>query len=59
MAYLTINPYMNDGSYDLEYLNKQPASYETEFLRCVTFSKPLAIKVDGKNNLGIILKAEE
>jgi len=59
VAYLTINPYMNDGSYDLEYLNKQPASYETEFLRCVTFSKPLAIKVDGKNNLGIILKAEE
>jgi CheY-like chemotaxis protein len=59
VAYLTINPYMNDGSYDLEYLNAQDASYETEFLRCVTFSKPLAIKVDGKNNLGIILKAEE
>lgn len=59
VAYLTINPYMNDGAYDLEYLNSQPASYETEFLRCVTFRKPLAIKVDGKNNLGIILKAEE
>lgn len=59
VAYLTINPFMNDGAYDLEYLSNQPASYETEFLRCVTFGKPLAIKVDGKNNLGIILKAEE
>jgi len=59
VAYLTINPYMNDGLYDLEYLNTQSASFETEFLRCVTFTKPLAIKVDGKNNLGIILKADE
>ncbi len=59
VAYLTINPYMNDGLYDLEYLNSQNPSYETEFLRCVTFNKPLVIKVDGKNNLGIILKAEE
>ena len=59
VAYLTINPYMNDGLYDLEYLNSQNSSYETEFLRCVTFNKPLVIKVDGKNNLGIILKAEE
>jgi len=59
VAYLTINPYMNDGLYDLDYLNGQPTSYETEFLRCVRFAQPLVIKVDGKNNLGIILKADE
>lgn len=59
VAYLTINPYMNDGIYDIEYLNSRRASYETEYLRCVTFNKPLSIQVDGKGNLGIILKADE
>ncbi|MGE0077185.1 MAG: PEP/pyruvate-binding domain-containing protein [Bacteroidales bacterium] len=59
VAYLTINPYMNDGLYDLDYLNSKEASFETEFVRCITFSQPLSIQVDGKNNLGIILKAEE
>jgi len=59
VAYLTINPYINDGIYDIEYLNSREASYETEFMRCVTFTKPLAIQVDGKNNLGVILKADE
>jgi hypothetical protein len=59
VAYLTINPYMNDGIYDLDYLNAQKPSYETQFLRCITFNKPIAIQVDGKNNLGIILKADE
>lgn len=59
VAYLTINPYMNDGIYDLDYLNTLEASFESEFLRCITFAQPLKIQVDGKNNMGVILKAED
>jgi len=56
VAYLTINPYMNDGSYDLEYLNSLPSKIETEHVRCVKFSSPLTVQVDAKLNRGIILK---
>jgi hypothetical protein len=59
VGYLTINPYMNDGHYDLDFLNRQPASFETEYLRCITFEQPLVIQIDGKSNRGVILKAGE
>lgn len=59
VGYLTINPYMNDGRYDLDFLNRQPASHETEYLRCITFEQPLVIQIDGKSNRGVILKAGE
>lgn len=58
VAYLTINPYMNDGTYDIAYLNSLPAWYESEFIRCVRFSQPLKIQVDAKTNQGVILKPE-
>ena len=57
VAYLTINPFLNDGIYDIEFLNAQPAFLETTFCRWVNFSKPLTIQVDAKNNKGIILKS--
>ncbi|HOZ15029.1 MAG TPA: PEP/pyruvate-binding domain-containing protein [Tenuifilaceae bacterium] len=57
VAYLTVNPYMKDGVFNVEFLNSIQPSFETDFIRCVTFAKPLTIQVDGKNNVGIILKA--
>ncbi|PID94290.1 MAG: phosphoenolpyruvate synthase [Bacteroidetes bacterium] len=56
VGYFTINPFIEDGSYDLAYLNKQPAVYEDKFLRHVRFDDPVVIKIDGKQNLGVILK---
>jgi hypothetical protein len=47
---------MKDGYYDVDYLSEQPAVREDEFLRHVHFEKPLVVKIDGKNNLGIIFK---
>lgn len=58
VAYLTVNPYLNDGIYDVNYLNSLPAWYETKFLRCVKFNHPLTIQVDAKTNQGVILKPE-
>ncbi|GAB1415449.1 PEP/pyruvate-binding domain-containing protein [Paludibacter sp.] len=58
VSYFTINPHIKDGTYDLEFLNSQPAFFETKFLRHVRFSKPLITKVDGRKNLGVVLKPD-
>ncbi len=56
VSYFTINPFMNDGSFDTEFLNSQPAIYESEYIRHVRFEKPLIIKVDGRKNKGVVMK---
>lgn len=56
VGYFTVNPYINDGYYDLEYIMNQKAFYECEYLRHIRFSKPLTIHIDGKNKRGVIYK---
>jgi hypothetical protein len=56
VGYMTINPFINDGFYDLEYLNTLQAEYEDDYLRHIHFSSPLKVVIDGKKNIGIILK---
>ncbi len=58
VSYFTINPFQNDGTYDLDFLNAQPAVYESEYIRHVRFEKPIVIKVDGRKNKGVVLKPE-
>lgn len=59
VGYFTINPYINDGYYDVDFLSAHPSVYEDEYLRHVKFNNPLTIKIDGKNNRGIIYKPGE
>jgi hypothetical protein len=56
VGYFTINPFMNDGFYDVDYLNNAPTVYEDEFLRHIHFEQPLEILIDGRNHRGIIMK---
>jgi hypothetical protein len=56
VAYFTINPFLKDGTYDTEYLNVQPAVYESELIRHIRFDKPIVMKVDGRKNRGVVLK---
>jgi hypothetical protein len=57
VGYFTINPFIaGDGIFDQVFLDTQPACEETQFLRHVRFEKPAVIKIDGKKNLGVILK---
>jgi len=56
VGYFTINPFINDGIYDLDYLNAIPAVYEDDTIRHVRFEQPLVVKIDGKNNRGVIYK---
>ncbi|MDY0199795.1 MAG: PEP/pyruvate-binding domain-containing protein [Tenuifilaceae bacterium] len=56
VGYLTVNPYINDGTFNIDFLNSQPAYYETEYIRCIQFESPLVIHIDGKKNKGIVFK---
>ena len=56
VGYFTINPYIKDGYYDLDFLSSVKPFYETDYIRHLKFDKPLVIKIDGKTNKGVILK---
>jgi hypothetical protein len=59
VGYFTINPYIKDGFYDIEFLNQSQAVYEDEAIRVVHFESPVVIKIDGKKSLGILYKPEK
>ncbi len=59
VGYLTINPYINDGFYDIEYLMKQDAFFEDQYVRHIRFKNPLLIMIDGKTNRGVIYKEQK
>jgi hypothetical protein len=56
VGYFTINPFIQDGSFNIEFLEKQKAVYEDEFVRHVRFKKPMLIAIDGKKNRGVVFK---
>ncbi|WP_321481006.1 PEP/pyruvate-binding domain-containing protein [uncultured Bacteroides sp.] len=59
VGYLTVNAYINQGVYDVVYLDAMPAVHETTYLRHVHFDKPMLIKMDGRKKQGVILKPKE
>ena len=56
VGYLTVNPFMNDGYFDIDYLNSRDAIYEDEYVRHVQFKEALTIIIEGKNNKAVIYK---
>lgn len=54
VGYITINPYANEGSIDVERLDAMEAVTESKYLRHVRFDKPLDIYIDGVNNRALI-----
>jgi DNA-binding NarL/FixJ family response regulator len=56
VGYLTINPYINDGFYDIEYLKNKNVVYEDEYICHIEFKKPLTILLEGSNNKAVIYK---
>ncbi|WP_456378975.1 PEP/pyruvate-binding domain-containing protein [Lutibacter sp.] len=56
VGYLTINPFINDGFFDLDYLSKQETYSEGEYIRHIRFKEPLTIIIEGKNNKAAIFK---
>lgn len=58
VGYFTVNAFMNDGVYNQDFLNAHEPVTETKFLRHVHFNKPLVVKIDGKKNIGLVMKPE-
>ncbi len=56
VGYLTINPFLNDGFYDIDFLNRLECVSEDEYIRHIRFPEPLTIKIDGVRNKGVIYK---
>ncbi|MDH6308823.1 CheY-like chemotaxis protein [Dysgonomonas sp. PFB1-18] len=60
VGYFSINPSVSgDGLFDEDYLNRQPAVFETEYIRHVHFQKPMMVKINGKKKMGTVLKSEQ
>lgn len=55
VGYFTINAFMNDGVYNQDFLNAQPAVYESKYLRHVHFEHPITAKMNGKKKQGVVL----
>lgn len=56
VCYLTINPYINEGYYDVDFLRSCTSVHEDEFIRHIRFEKPFRIEIDGKKNIGVVYK---
>ena len=57
VGYFTVNPFLeNDGFFDEEFLNTQPAVYESEHVRHVHFASPLTVKINGRKKIGVVMK---
>jgi hypothetical protein len=56
VGYFTVNPFINEGHYDVDFLRNIKEVYEDEFIRHVRFEKPLEIMIDGKHHRGVIMK---
>jgi CheY-like chemotaxis protein len=56
VGYFTINPYINEGYYDVEFLNNIAPLYEDEQIRHIRFNEPMEIMIDGRKHKGVILK---
>lgn len=56
VGYLTITPFLNDGKFDMAFLDAMPAEYDGEFFRRVRFDRPLYIFIDGRNSKAVVKK---
>jgi len=56
IAYLSVNPFSQDGFVDWAWLDEQPATHETPFLRHVQLGHPLEARLDGQVSKAAVLK---
>lgn len=56
VGYFTINPFINDGYYDVDFLNNATPVYEDDYIRHVRFEEALIVLIDGREHKGAIIK---
>jgi hypothetical protein len=56
VGYFTIHPNIKDGFFDVAYLDSFPAEFEDDLIRHVHFEEPLTMIINGRTNLGVLMK---
>jgi hypothetical protein len=56
VGYFTINQHIGDGFCDYNYLNMQPAIFETQNIRVVQIRGCIKVLIDGRTNRGVVYK---
>lgn len=56
VGYFTIDTVAGDGIYDKQYLDSIPSIHESEYIRVVELPSPMVVKINGKKNVGIVIK---
>ena len=56
VGYLTIDGVTSHEIFDRNWLNAQPALWESSLVRHVRCARPLTIKMDGLHGIGVVLK---
>ncbi|MBU0718374.1 MAG: histidine kinase [Planctomycetes bacterium] len=59
IGYFTVDPSVDESFINWDWLAKQRAVEETEFIRHVRFSEPLEVRLDGRSRRGVVLKPSE
>ncbi len=58
VGYFTVNPDEDEGFVDWDWLSRQPAEREAGCVRHLRFDEPVVVKMNGRENRGIIVKPE-
>ncbi len=56
VGYFTLNPFIKDGYYDVDYLKDKQVIYEDSYIRHIRCENPLQIVIDGRKNRAVIFK---
>jgi len=56
VGYFTINPFIKDGFFDIEMLDKKEAVFENDIIRHIRFEEEMTIVIDAKRNMGVVYK---
>jgi len=56
VGYFTVNPYIGEGHFDYEYLERCQAQFENENIRHIRFQNPIPVQIDGKHSRGAVFK---
>jgi CheY-like chemotaxis protein len=56
VGFFTVNPYVQEGFVDWDWLLSQRAAWTGEWVRHLRFDEPLVVKMNGRTNEGVIVK---
>ncbi|HZW38474.1 MAG TPA: PEP/pyruvate-binding domain-containing protein [Ignavibacteriaceae bacterium] len=56
VGYFTVNSFFNQGYIDWDWLLKQQPVEEIGFTKHLAFEEPITVKINGHQNIGVILK---